>query len=616
MSFDGASMPMQGACVNPDGTVSFRVWAPRCRQVAVAGENQKLTVPMQPAESGWWEVTTGLFRSSDAYCFLLDNQRRRPDPAGRAFVDTVHGLCRIVDPSVWDWHDRDWRGIPLHRTVFYELHPAAFTPEGTLDAAVARLDYLVELGITCVELMPVAQFPGARNWGYDGVGLYAVQNSYGGPEALQRFVDACHSRGLAVCLDVVYNHLGPEGNYLHEYGPYFTDRYHTPWGMALNYDGPDSDPVRRFVIDNALWWIQTFHIDMLRLDAVHEIYDFSGWHILDELQYEVQAFAAANGRIVNVIAESDLNDARLLQDRQRGGFSLDGQWSDDFHHALHALLTGEQAGYYADFGRVEDLAQAMDRGFVYNGIYSAYRRRRHGNNTGGTRPEQFVVCIQNHDQVGNRAAGDRLAVHLTAAQQRAAAFALLLTPCTPLLFMGQEYGETAPFEYFVDHTDPELLEAVRNGRRQEFSGFDWHQVPDPAQPEALERSRINPALAGKPGHCGLLALYRELLRMRAEDPLFGVQRLLDWASLRAAADAAQRTVSLCMSQDNAAEALLLLSFNAATVRMAAGPAGADGWRALCSEERRFGGTLDRAPVPDSNGTVELPPYSALFFRRI
>lgn len=609
-------VPGQGATVNRDGSVTFRIWGPRCQTVEVVDQNGERRIPLQLQEE-MWQLTTEQYSVGDSYCFKLDNEKQRPDPAGRAFPGSVHECCRIVDPSVWEWHDSDWQGIEQHRAVIYELHPGTFTPEGTLDSAIGKLDYLVELGISCVELMPVAQFPGTRNWGYDGVGIYAVQNSYGGPEALQRFVDACHTRNLAVCLDVVYNHLGPEGNYLHDYGPYFTDRYQTPWGMALNYDGADSEPVRRFIIDNALWWISAYHIDMLRLDAVHSIFDFGALHILEQLQMEVQQLADNLGRRVQVIAESDLNDPRLLLGRERGGYQLDGQWSDDFHHALHALLSGEQNGYYCDFGGIGELAKALQRGFVYNGSYSAFRRRRHGGSTAGTRPQQFVVCLQNHDQVGNRAIGDRLTSHLTPAQQRLAAFALLLNPCQPLLFMGQEYGEVAPFEYFIDHGDEELLEAVRNGRRREFSGFDWQDVPDPALPAALERSRLDWTLTQKSGHRELLELYKALLRLRAEEELFAGKRCTGWQDVTVEYSEEERVVVLNYNGDTGPAATLVLSFSGRVRSFPLGVAAA-GTRqprySLCSEEVRFGGGIKQLPLPDQQGCITLPPNSGLFLR--
>ncbi|MBW3562302.1 MAG: malto-oligosyltrehalose trehalohydrolase [Actinobacteria bacterium] len=442
------------------------------------------------------------------------------DPASRSQPEGVHGPSEVVDPS-FDWTDDGWEGIPLDELVLYELHVGTFTEAGTFDAATERLDELAELGITAIEVMPIAQFPGGRNWGYDGVLPFAAQDTYGGPDGFRRFVDACHARGLAVVLDVVYNHFGPEGATQVEVAHYLTDRYETPWGPAINFDGPHSDHVRRYVVDNALWWTDHCHVDGLRLDAVHAILDQSAVHILEELASAVHARAERRGRTVHVIAESDLNDPRLVRPVAEGGLGLDGTWSDDFHHALHVTLTGEDDGYYADFSGVEDLAAALQDGFVFTGGYSRYRGHSHGRAPVGVPGERFVVCSQNHDQVGNRMVGDRMADLVPPGALRVAAAAVILGPFVPLLFMGEEYGETAPFQYFVSHTDEGLVEDVRTGRREEFSGFRWEgEVPDPQAVETFERSRLDHALKDKDPHAKLLAWYRELLRLRREVPAF------------------------------------------------------------------------------------------------
>jgi maltooligosyltrehalose trehalohydrolase len=409
----------------------------------------------------------------------------------------------------------------MRELVIYEMHIGTFTREGTFDAAVPFLRGLRrDLGVTAIEIMPVAQFPGSRNWGYDGVDLYAVQNSYGGPEGLKRLVNAAHAEGLAVILDVVYNHIGPEGNYLPLFGPYFTEKYKTPWGPALNYDDAESDQVRRFVVDNALYWTTEYHVDGLRLDAVHGIFDFSAKHLLQEIVEVVHGQAERLDRRVLVIGESDLNDPKLIRPILQHGYGLDGQWSDDFHHAVHAALTGEQKGYYADFGDVEDIAEALREPFVYAGDYSPHRRRRHGGSSMGLPRDKFVVALQNHDQVGNRATGDRLSTALSADQLRLAAALLLLSPYVPLLFMGQEYGETNPFQYFVSHGDPELVEAVRTGRRKEFESFGWgDDVPDPQAEETFRRSILDRHRAATPAHRAVFTLYRDLLALREEEPM-------------------------------------------------------------------------------------------------
>jgi maltooligosyltrehalose trehalohydrolase len=403
--------------------------------------------------------------------------------------------------------------------VIYELHTGTFTRDGTFTAIIPFLRGLRrELGVTAIEIMPVAQFPGTRNWGYDGADLYAVQNSYGGPDGLKQLIDAAHGEDLAVILDVVYNHIGPEGNYLPLYGPYFTEKYKTPWGAALNYDDADSDEVRRFVVDNALYWVTEYHVDGLRLDAVHGIFDFSVTNVLQEIGEAVHAQAERLGRRVVVIAESDLNDPKLVRSIDEHGYGLDGQWSDDFHHAVHALLTGEKVGYYADFGTVEHLAASLREPFVYDGSFSTHRRRRHGGKSEGLPRERFVVA--NHDQVGNRASGDRLSTVLTPEQHRLAAALLLLSPYVPLIFMGEEYGETNPFQYFVSHSDERLVDAVRSGRKREFESFGWSDnIPDPQAVETFHRSVLERDRATRAEHAAVFALYRDLLALRSEEPM-------------------------------------------------------------------------------------------------
>jgi maltooligosyltrehalose trehalohydrolase len=403
--------------------------------------------------------------------------------------------------------------------VLYELHVGTFTEAGTFEAAIQHLPYFKSLGVTAVEVMPVAQFPGSRNWGYDGVYPFAVQNSYGGPTGFKRFIDAAHANGLAVVLDVVYNHLGPEGNYLGQFGPYFTDKYQTPWGSAINFDGVGAEAVRDYFIHNALYWVRDFHIDGLRLDAVHAIFDSSSTHILSDIAVVLHDFAQDQERTVAVIAESDLNEARLVQSGELGGYGLDAQWSDDFHHAIHTVLTGERAGYYEDFGRVEDVAKALAGGFVYSGQYSSHRGKCHGTDCTDVPGRAFVVCVQNHDQIGNRMLGERLSHIVEFDQLKIAAGMLLLSPYVPLLFMGQEYAETAPFLYFVSHSDPELVAAVRKGRQSEFASFSWKgAVPDAQEESTFLRSKLNHDLRAAGRHAVLTRWYGELLRMRASHP--------------------------------------------------------------------------------------------------
>ncbi len=496
----------------------FRVWAPRAETVDVKliAPDERV-IPMTRDEWGYFEAEVDGAAPGALYKYRLNGDTERPDPASRCQPQGVHGPSQVVDPA-FDWRE-EWPGLPLQDYILYELHVGTFTPDGTFDAIIPRLPYLRELGVTAIEIMPVAQFPGARNWGYDGVYPFAVQASYGGGEGLKRLVQACHQHGLAVVLDVVYNHLGPDGAYLSEYGPYFTDAYQTPWGSAVNFDGPHSDHVRAFFIENALYFLSEFHIDALRLDAVHAMLDFSTTPFLEELAQTVEARGAELGRQTYLIAESDLNNPRLVRPPEQGGYGLDAQWVDDFHHILHTVLTGEAAGYYEDFGRFEQLAQAWRQGYVYAGQYSPFRRRRHGAATTGVPAWRFVVYSQNHDQVGNRCEGDRLSRLVPFPALKLAAATVLLSPFIPLLFMGEEYGETAPFQYFVSHEDPALAEAVRTGRAAEFGAFTaGGEVPDPQAEATFERSRVNPDLRHEGRHRALWNFYRELIRLRRAQP--------------------------------------------------------------------------------------------------
>ncbi len=508
-----------GASYLGDGRCHFRLWAPDNQQVEVhlLGAPERY-VELASCGDGYFEVTVEGVAPATLYTFRRDGSDERSDPASRAQPEGVHGPSAVVDLD-YAWTDAGWAGLPLEQYVVYEMHVGTFTAEGTFDAVIPHLDELKDLGITALELLPVAGFPGTRNWGYDGTFLYTTQQSYGGPQGLQRLVDACHQRGMAVVLDVVYNHFGPEGNYLWGTAPYFTDRYRTPWGSAINYDGAQSDPVRRFFIENACFWIEAFHIDALRLDAVHAIYDFSGKHILREINDYAMGLARRLNRQVHLIAESDLNDSRLIRPVELGGYGLAGQWADDFHHAVHTLLTGENNGYYEDFGSLELLAKSFEQGYAYAGDYSPHRRRRHGNSPKGCQGRQFVVCTQNHDQVGNRAYGDRLSSLVSFDQLKLAAGLLCSAPFVPMIFMGEEYGETAPFQYFTSHSDPALVEGVRQGRRREFAAFAWQgEVPDPQAEETFNNSRLNHALKQEGPHKLLWQLYRDLLRLRRELP--------------------------------------------------------------------------------------------------
>jgi maltooligosyltrehalose trehalohydrolase len=490
------------------------VWAPSASSVAMVTADQR--VEMRRAERGWWRVELSAELSHADYGFSLDGGDPLPDPRSPYQPHGVHGLSRPVDHSAFVWRHARWRQAPLSSAIIYELHIGTFTPAGTFDAAADRLGHLRDLGVTHVELMPVAEFSGARGWGYDGVDLYAPHHWYGGPDAMKLFVDAAHGHGLGVILDVVYNHLGPEGAYLGKFGPYFTDRYRTPWGDAVNLDDRDSDEVRQFFCDDALMWLRDYRVDGLRLDAIHAIFDASATHFLEQLGAQVHELEAEVGRPLIVIAESDLNLPRIVTAREAGGYGLDAQWNDDFHHALHTILTGEQAGYLADFGSIAQLAKCLTRGFVYDGTYSKSRRRSHGAPVTGLSAHRFVAFIQNHDQVGNRALGERFGHLVTIDRLKIAAAMLMTAPFVPMLFEGEEWNASTPFLYFTDHQDADLAEAVRKGRRREFAHFvaNVAEIPDPQARETFERSKLAWDELDRGEHREIFEWYRRLIRLR------------------------------------------------------------------------------------------------------
>ena len=510
----------------PPGSFRLAVWAPQAGAVELVLEDGASS--MSAGEGGWWHAEAPL-AAGTRYRFALDGGEPLADPRALRLPDGPEGPAEVVDLTAHTWSDGGWRGVELSGAVIYELHVGTFTPEGTLDSAVDRLDHLVDLGVDLVEVMPLASFPGRHGWGYDGVGLFAVHEPYGGPYAFQRFVDACHERGLGVCLDVVYNHLGPSGNRLPDFGPYFTDHYRTPWGSAVNLDRAGSDEVRRFIVDNALGWLRDFHVDALRLDAVHALYDERALPLLEELSIAVDALADELGRPLSLIAESDRNDPGTVTPRKSGGLGLAAQWADDVHHALHVLLTGETQGYYDDFASPGALGKVLTGVFFHDGTWSSFRGRTHGRpvdreQTPGWR---FVASLQTHDQVGNRATGDRLSATLDAGTLACGAALLLCAATTPMLFMGEEWGASTPWQYFTDHPDPDLAEAVRQGRRNEFAshGWDREEVPDPQSPDTVERSRLDWSEPTKEPHARLLAWYRDLIRLRHERFDLGDPRL-------------------------------------------------------------------------------------------
>ncbi|MGB0909009.1 MAG: malto-oligosyltrehalose trehalohydrolase [Nitrospirales bacterium] len=550
-----------GVTIKDTTTTEFTMWAPHAKSLAVdilGRAGHPIQLASQPF--GYWHVIAEHVSAGARYQYILNGELPLPDPVSRFQPEGVHGPSEIIDLESFVWTDHAWEGIPQKDLIIYELHPGTFTKTGTFEAIIPNLVHLRDdVGITAIELMPIAQFPGTRNWGYDGTYLFAPQNSYGGPVELQRLVDACHAVGLAVVLDVVYNHLGPEGNYWGAFGPFFTDHYQTPWGRAINYDGPHSDAVRKTVIDNAVYWIRDYHIDALRLDAIHSICDFSPKPIIQELTEAVHAEAARARRSAYVIAESDLNDSKIITPTTKGGYGLDAQWNDDFHHAIHSLVTGEQQGYYCDFGTLDHVATAFKKHFILSGDYSHHRNRRHGNTATHLPPTSFVVFAQNHDQIGNRAEGDRLSTLIPYSAQQVIAASILLSPFIPLLFMGEEYSERAPFQYFIDHGDGKLIEAVRKGRLAEFKKFGWKKVPDPYDVKTFEASQLTPMDEHTELQRFMAAWVKQLITLRKQHPSLGPG--VKGHQLRVWTHKKQSTLTIYRKHPNAPAMMLLLGFN-------------------------------------------------------
>ncbi|HEX8141603.1 MAG TPA: malto-oligosyltrehalose trehalohydrolase [Pyrinomonadaceae bacterium] len=594
-----------GARPLSDGSTRFRVWAPLVNRLAVKiiGDRPQ-TIEMERGPGDVYEAVAADTGAGADYFYVINGEKERPDPVSRWQPAGVHGPSRVCDPEEFAWTDSAWTGLALKDFLIYELHTGTFTPEGTFEAATGKLAHLKRLGVTAIELMPVAQFPGGRNWGYDGAFLYAPQSTYGGPAGLKRLIDACHAEGLAVVLDVVYNHLGPEGNYLGEYAPIYSENYTTPWGAALNFDGEQSDGVRRFFIDNALYWLSEYHIDALRLDAIHRIIDIGPRHLLQELAAEFRSEAGRLGRRAWTIAESDLNDVRVIRPARECGYGLDAQWSDDFHHALHALVTGTELGYFADFGRMADLAKALSEGFVYDGRLSPFRKKSHGNSSVERPGEQFVVFIQNHDQIANAYWGDRLASLVSLEQQKLAASILLCAPNVPMLFMGQEWGEVAPFLYFTSHTDEALGRAVREGRKAEYSSYAREVgetvsalggFADPQAAETFEHSKLSWQRLEQSPHAQVFKFYRDLIAHRKQHPCLSD---CDKERTKITFDEERRWMVLERGAGAQSRAMLVanLSNDAQAIRL---PKTLDGaWRlALWSGAEQYGGEASSTPPP-------------------
>ncbi|MDO6391669.1 malto-oligosyltrehalose trehalohydrolase [Pontibacter sp. BT731] len=602
-----------GAQYTPGKGTLFTVWAPTAGQVDVVLKDNDKIIPLQREAFSYWTALSEETGPGARYTLRLDEDMERPDPASHFQPDGVHEPSVVVDHTSFEWTDINWKPLPLEQYIIYELHVGTFSEAGTFQGVIDKLPELVDLGITAIELMPVAAFAGSRNWGYDGVYPSAVQESYGGPQGLKKLVDACHAAGIAVVLDVVYNHLGPEGNYLNDFGPYFTDKYNTPWGKALNFDDAHSDHVRNFFIQNALLWLRDYHIDALRLDAVHAILDTGAKHFLQELQEQVEHLEQQLGRPFILIAESDLNDVRIINPTEKGGFGLAAQWSDDFHHAVHALLTGEDSGYYSDFGKLEQLQKALQHGFVYDGLYSEHRKRTFGSDATANPARQFVVCSQNHDQVGNRMLGERLTKLVSYDMLKVAAGLVLLSPLTPMLFMGEEYGEENPFLYFVSHSDKDLVEAVRKGRKEEFSSFTWQgEAPDPQSEDTFNQSKLQRSYQHSEPHRQLRDFYKALIRLRKSAPA-----LLrpDKARLHVSADSHTQVLHLIHSGESPYLYTLFNISNQPQKAKVVKEVGASWKLVLGSDENRYGGTGIALPQEMSAGQeIELPAASVTVYQ--
>ncbi len=589
----------------------FTVWAPAHEKVALQiVYPESRSIPMEKDEQGYFKVLAEGIEPGTLYFYDIAGDDR-PDPASHYQPKDVHGPSEVVDHSKMNWTDAGWSGIPLEEMIIYELHVGTFTEQGTFEAIIPRLGELREFGINAIEIMPVAQFPGNRNWGYDGAYTYAVQNSYGSPEGLKKLVDACHQQGISIILDVVYNHFGPEGNYTSQFGPYCTETYKTPWGRAMNFDDIYSDGVRNYFIENALYWFQEYHFDALRLDAIHAIYDLGAKHVLQEMVEKVEALSESMGRKLYLIAESDLNDVRVIREKELGGYGIDAQWSDDFHHILHVLLTGEQRGYYQDFGKVEQLAKAYKEGFVYSWQYSPHRRRYHGSDASDRLGYQFVVCTQNHDQVGNRMLGERLTHLVSFEALKLAAGALMLSPNIPMIFMGEEYGEDAPFLYFVSHTDADLVEAVRQGRKREFAAFHAEgEFIDPFSLDAFYQSQLKWEKRQEGKHKVLLELYQHLIQLRRT---LTALKSLDKQNLEASVIEEQKILFLRRGS-NESQILCLMNFNDKEVTCQAKSANGIWKKILDSSDSRWmgsGSTMPEKLISDTKVTIQ-PQSFALY----
>lgn len=597
-----------------NGRCEFTVWAPAYEEVAVqiVFPTQRL-IPMQKDEWGYFKGIAEDIEPGTLYFYKLGGETDRPDPASHSQPKDVHGPSEVVDHSKMNWTDTGWSGIPLEEMIIYELHVGTFTPEGTFEAIIPRLRELYEFGVNAIELMPIGQFPGNRNWGYDGVFPFALQHSYGGSEGLKKLVDAAHKQGIAIILDVIYNHFGPEGNYFSDYGPYFTTHYKTAWGNAINFDGEYSYGVRNYFLENALYWFENFHIDALRLDASDHIYDIGVKHFLQELAEKVDALSQKLGRKLYLTAENDLSDTKIVRPIESGGYGIDAQWNDAFHHCLHTLLTGDKSGYYVDYGTCTQMAKAFKESFVYSGQFSPFRKKFHGSDSSAIPGHQFVVFIQNHDQIGNRALGERLTHLISFEALKLAAGVLLLAPNVPLIFMGEEYAEDAPFLYFVSHTAPELVEVVREGRKKDFAAFHIEgEFIDPFSTDTFQKCKLNWEKRQEGKHKVMLALYQHLIQLRRTIPAL---KKLDKQNLEASVIEEDKLMFL-HRWTQSSQVFCILNFSEKDVRFKVTPPSGNWQKTLDSSEPKWmgsGSTLPDQLMQEQELTIR--PHSFVLYQQ-
>ena len=600
-----------GVNFNNSDEAEVVVWAPKATTLSLVIDGEEDPLQMHPAEYGYWKIITPILKKGSRYKLQINDSGTYPDPASISQPAGVHNSSEAIDLTEFEWTDSTWNNPPLDDYIFYELHTGTFTQKGTFEGIEEKLSYLKELGITAIEIMPIAQFPGERNWGYDGVFPFAVQHSYGGAKALQQLVNACHNTGLAVVLDVVYNHLGPEGNYLDNYGNYFTNKYHTPWGKALNFDDAWCDGVRHYFIENVLMWFRDFHIDALRLDAVHAIKDFSPKHILREIKEKVNELMEATGKKHYLVIETDLNDNRYINPIEQHGLGMDAQWLDDFHHALRVTAVNERTGYYQDFNGIHHLAKSYTDAYVYDGMYSAHRKKIFGVKASENEGKQFVVYSQNHDQVGNRMLGERTSQLVSIEMQKVMAGAVLISPYLPMLFMGEEYGEANPFLYFVNHTDDELTQAVTQGRKKEFAEFYPNdEAPDPNALETFLKSKLQWDASKQERQQFILNYYKQFIALRKSVPALHIS---DRKNVKVTVMQEQQLL-VVERKNNTKTVVCLLNFSKKVQSYSIGAVINDWVKIIDSASAKWNGPGEIAPASIKTGTIVLQPESIVLYQ--